>query len=119
MPRIACYPAKSSMKIGYTFSPEYYDVTEIVNFDEGQGEGIGDLCCLENWGDPLLWAETRNDLDNMENLYSKFVPGSKPIHLSYEGAGPYGNICTMMVPPDFEHGDPIFFNTDTKTIEFE
>lgn len=112
--RITCHPAKPTIRLGYQFSPTYYDVTEIVEYNDG----LGDVCCLENWKDCLLYAHDRGDLDRMEALYQKLHNGSQPIHLAWNGQDSWGNIYTIMAPPTFKHGDPIYFNVDTKQIEF-
>lgn len=115
MDRIACYPAKASIDIDYQFSPDYYDVSPILEIDDA----VGDRCVVENWGDCILFAYKRNDLDRMERMYQKMHPGTKPIHLVWEGRQSGQDIVEAMVPATFKIGDPIYFNLKNMKVEFD
>ena len=114
--KIACYPAKRSINIKYQFSPEYYDVSDIVNFE---GENCSSICCLENWGKRILSTYERNAVDKMIKLFQRSEPSSKPIHLVWDGKSNSDNIYELMVPAGFISGDPIFFNLENMTVEFK
>lgn len=114
MPIITCYPAKRNIKIDYDYHPNYYDVSEIINFNCPDDT----MNCLENYGYPILWGDTRISLDQLEMLWIKYNPDWRSVHLTYDGKSAWGTIYSIMVPPEFKIGDPIYFNTDTGKVGF-
>lgn len=58
-------------------------------------------------------------MDRMITLFQKSHKGWKSIPLVWNGHDSGEDVYTAMVPPDFKHGDPIYFNLDNFCLEYK